>query len=285
MSDNPQPLDVPLLPLPHHAVVKLSGRDALAFAQAQFMNDVAALGDGQWQWSGWLNPKGRVQALFILLRVDEQTAWLVTTGEASRLVDEVKRFVFRSKVAIEVLDTVRVRGRLSAPGAAHGAVSAEHEGVVELDLSGDAGPRTLLLARGVADPVPDAAATDAWHALDLVHGWPALPGVALDAWTPQQLSLERLHAFSVKKGCYPGQEIVARTHFLGRAKRGLVLLEGASPLAAGAEVRGDGAALGTVVCASGRLALAVLGLEREPSPMEVDGIPVHERPLSGGLAR
>ena len=68
----------------------------------------------------------------------------------------------------------------------------------------------------------------AGQAFDLEHGLPRLPASQAEHWTPQQLSLERLGAFSVKKGCYPGQEIVARTHFLGKAKRGLALLEGSS---------------------------------------------------------
>ena len=65
------------------------------------------------------------------------------------------------------------------------------------------------------------------------------------------LSLERLRAFSVKKGCYPGQEIVARTHFLGQAKRGLVLFEADAPVAVGSEVRDGERVLGTVVSAEG----------------------------------
>ena len=66
-----------LFALSNHRLMALSGRDALAFSQAQFMNDVTLLRDGQWQWNGWLTPKGRVIALFALLRVDGETLWLV----------------------------------------------------------------------------------------------------------------------------------------------------------------------------------------------------------------
>ena len=88
----------------------------------------------------------------------------------------------------------------------------------------------------------------------------------------------------MKKGCYPGQEIVARTHFLGQAKRGLVLLEGEAPLVIGADVRADGQPVGTRVSAAGSLALAVLPLERAAA-LDACGAPVRERPLLGGLAR
>src|SRR3546814_1507710 len=63
--------------LPDHHLVTRRGHDAAAFAQAQFMSDVAALADGDWQWSGWLMPKGRVIALFALLRADAETIALV----------------------------------------------------------------------------------------------------------------------------------------------------------------------------------------------------------------
>ena len=135
----------------------------------------------------------------------------------------------------------------------------------------------------------DAALRARWLAFDLQHGLPRLPGSQVEQWTPQQLSLERLHGFSVKKGCYPGQEIVARTHFLGKAKRGLARLEGAAPIAVGSEVHGDGAALGTVVSSGTRddrwVALAVLPLDRAVQSMTIDAQPVSEQPLLGGLAR
>ncbi len=152
-----------------------------------------------------------------------------------------------------------------------------------LDMGGEGGGRTLRISgeRGVED----AAAVARWDAFDLRHGLPRLPPSQAEQWTPQQLSLERLRAFSVKKGCYPGQEIVSRTHFLGKAKRGLVLLEGDTPFEAGSEVRAGDRAIGTVVSAAGTLALAVMPLEREPGDLQVAGAPVRERPLLDGLAR
>ena len=68
MPDNLQAADRPAFALPDHRVIALDGRDAIAFAQAQFMNDVAPLAVGRWQWNGWLTPKGRVIALFALLQ-------------------------------------------------------------------------------------------------------------------------------------------------------------------------------------------------------------------------
>jgi folate-binding Fe-S cluster repair protein YgfZ len=89
----------------------------------------------------------------------------------------------------------------------------------------------------------------------------------------------------VKKGCYPGQEIVARTHFLGQAKRELVLLESDVALVVGDEVVASGVNVGTIVSSAGQIALAVASLERESAPLQVRDVEVHELPLRNGLQR
>lgn len=283
----------PTFALADHRVVSLSGRDAAAFAQSQFMNDVNATTNGHWQWNGWLSPKGRVLALFALLRIDDETVWLLLPDtDPVLLVAALQRFVFRSKVALAVRADLRVSGAFDAPAGAGGArIGTDSAAVVELDLGGEGGPRRLRI---VADAATAGAAEDApalverWTVFDLMHGLPRLPGSEAEQWTPQQLSLERLAAFSVKKGCYPGQEIVARTHFLGKAKRGLALLEAGAPLVVGADVRDGDTVLGRVIASasdSGRhLGLAVLPKEHA-APTDAGGVAVREVPIGDGLAR
>lgn len=282
MSDNPQYGTTDAFALPFLRVVTLIGRDALAFAQAQFMNDVGLLADGDWQWSGWLDPKGRVQALFALVRLDAETAWLVTALDADALAAALRRYVFRSKVRVEVSD-VRAMGRFATPASAKAARSASLGAGLELDLGGAGGPRALVLSTEAVAPARDADVAH-WMAFDVAHGWPGLPGVALDAWTPQQLSLQRLSAFSVKKGCYPGQEIVARTHFLGRAKRGLARIRGAGMEAAGRLQDAEGRDAGQIVCVVADEALAVVPLEGDAT-LSWQGRPVEMLALEDGLAR
>ena len=290
MPDNPQRPSPSDFRLDGHALLALSGPDAIAFAQAQFMNDVAALGAMQWHWNGWLTPKGRVIALFALLRRDEQTLWLVMPDADPETVrSALSRFVFRSKVRVEVVEGVVASGRFEAPTVAEGARAALlDDGIIEMDMRGAGGERTLRL--GPADAAPDSGAAMAWQAVDLRHGLPRLPASQVEQWTPQQLSLDRLAAFSVKKGCYPGQEIVARTHFLGKVKRGVALLESDASMDVGAEVRAGDTPLGTVAAScslpsNGCIALAVLPLERGASVLSVDGRPVREGELLDGLAR
>lgn len=290
MHDNPQPASGLDFALSTHRIVALTGRDAVAFAQAQFMNDVGALAPGQWHWNGWLTPKGRVVALFALLKLDGDTVWLVLPdADADGFVAALRRFVFRAKVVIEVLAGREVSGRFAPPLEARGAaLGLTDDGALELDMGGDGQPRVMRIRSG-ATAAASAVAEAQWACADIGHGLPRLPASQVEQWTPQQLSLDRLGAFSVKKGCYPGQEIVARTHFLGKAKRGLVLFEADSPLAVGAQVQDGDRALGPVVSAAsadGRhLGLAVLPLEDGRGPFGVDGTSVREIALRAGLGR
>jgi folate-binding protein YgfZ len=272
-----------------HGVLALDGPDAVAFAQAQFANDVAALPVGHWQWSAWLSPKGRVLAVFALLRTGETSLRLLLPDfDAVELGDALRRFVFRRKLAIAARPDLQVSAAFAAPLAATGALLAGDEATcLELDYGAPALPRTLRLSAAPA-AAADAAAQAAWAVADLRLGLPRLPPAQRERWTPQQLALDRLHAFSVKKGCYPGQEIVARTHFLGKAKREPLLLRVPDGVEAGAEVVQAGRAIGSVASVAGeapRLALAVLPLERADAPLEVAGSEATVERFVEGLAR
>jgi folate-binding protein YgfZ len=286
MPDNPHSPAAPF-GLPGHRILAFAGRDAVKFAHAQFMSDVAALAPGRWQWSGWLTPKGRVIALFALIRLDDEALWLLLPDfDAGEFATQLQRYVFRSKLELIVRDDLHANGTFAAPTQAAGAVFARSGDAIELDLGADGGSRTLRIGAAAAAENPRAQAE--WFAHDLVHGLPRLPGSQREHWTPQQLSLERLRAFSVKKGCYPGQEIVARTHFLGQAKRGLVALGAAGPIPVGTEVELDGAAIGKVVSASAGdpcFALAVLPLERGFGALTAAGLGLNDIGLRDGLAR
>lgn len=290
MHDNPQTPPPPLPAALEHRVITMTGRDSSAFAQAQFMNDVDAIAPGHWQWNGWLTPKGRVIALFALLKLDAETLWLLLPdADPSNVADGLRRFVFRSKVAMAVRDDLLVTGCFGACAGVQGnAFAIDSEGALELDMGGDGGPRCLRIATGAACSA-EADAVARWAACDLEHGLPRLPNSQIEQWTPQQLTLDRLHGFSVKKGCYPGQEIVARTHFLGKVKRGVVLLESDAPLSAGADVHASGTAIGKVVAIASdgdrHLGLAVLPLERDSPVSDAGGVPVREASIEDGLAR
>jgi folate-binding protein YgfZ len=270
------------------SVAGVEGRDAATFLQSQAMNDVAALAPGYWQWNGLLTPKGRVIALFALACVDEGRYLLVLPDHpAEELVSHLRRFVFRSKVTLTADAGWRAAAGPAGPASDPAAIASDGDGALSLDFGGEGGARRLwLLTPGHPALAPPSAATDAaWLAMDLAHGLPRLAAAQREAFTPQMLSLERLSAFSLRKGCYPGQEIVARTHYLGQAKRGLARLRGEG-LAPGLPVETGGQAVGTVACADspGTEALAVLALDAN-GPLVVSGAPCRREPLLAGLSR
>ena len=287
-----------------HRVLSLHGRDALEFAHAQFMSDVAALDELHWQWSGWLTPKGRVVALFALLKLGPERLWLLLPdADPGLLAEQLRRFVFRSRLEIAA-PALRVRGSFLRPQRALGArcdgLPMDDMVRVELDMGTPSAPRTMLLS-GLDPATPDSItagvdqshAAQAWARFDLAHGLPRLSPDQSGQWTPQMLSLDRLNAFSVSKGCYPGQEIVARTHFLGKAKRGLARLRGAGVGQLDEVMQGDVSGpgvsmvkpIGQVICAAEEEGLAVLPTPLPDSALSTGGHACEVVPLLDGLAR
>jgi tRNA-modifying protein YgfZ len=236
----PMPTPAPQVSLDAFGLLRLSGADAADFLQRQSMNDVRELAaPGLWHWNGMLSPKGRVLALFALLRTGQDAFVVIQPAEpadgdvAAALAERLQRSVFRSKLRIERLPDWRVVGLPGAAAAGPDPAQAEPTpGGWQLDVGSLQRPRLLRIGSEPAQPSANATAVAdraAWLAEDLRHGLPHVGPSLQDAWTPQMLGLGRLAAFSVKKGCYPGQEIVARTHFLGQAKRELALLAADRP--------------------------------------------------------
>ena len=265
-------------------MLSISGADAAAFAHAQFANDVLALADGHWQWNTWLTPKGRVIAVFALVRIAADDLMLIVPDyDAAAFSTALGRYVFRRKVTVASRPDLQVAAALQAPALARSARISADAGLIEIDYSGVGGGRTLLVGSGF--PAASTEMTEAWRSQDLRHGLVRLVEAQREQWTPQQLSLDRLQSFSVRKGCYPGQEIVARTHFLGKAKRALALLQSRLPVAPGAAVMTGETNVGSVVSTSGLVSLAVLPIEHGHQSLQVGDTPVLELPLLSGLDR
>jgi len=241
------------------ALIRIAGRDALAFAHAQFTSDVRGLAEGAWQWSAWLDAQGRARAVFLLLRVapDELLAWQ-PLGDPATLNTSLARFVMRAAVRIEAID------------ATVEAIDAPHD-VLAGRVAHDGAGWTFALADGrrvrlvPGDPRPaNAAALAEWRLRDIEARLPLLPEAMAGECTPQALDLESIDAIRFDKGCYPGQEIAARLHFRGGNKRHLhrATVEGPAPVEAGDELLGaGGASAGKILYVAGsasRRALAVL---------------------------
>lgn len=239
----------PATPLTGIGLVNVEGSDALEFLQAQLMSDVGTLVDGGWQWSGWLSPKGRLQALLLVVRqAATHFTLLVFDVDSAQFAARLEGFVFRRRVSISHVSGGSIRG-FSRSGSGQNQQNPLRRAGLPIDpidsrIAIDVDPQRCLVLdpRSDVNHAPDAFAAfgtevsdEDWHAADLAAGIPRADSKALGSFTPQMLALDRLAAFSVRKGCYPGQEIVARTHFLGAAKRRLVRLI-SSPLEFGIPV-------------------------------------------------
>ena len=245
-----------LIALPHSQLLEFEGPDAAIFAHAQFSSDVHALAPGHWQWSAWLSPQGRVRYFFALLcETPERLLLVLRGGEAERLREELARFVFRSKVKLRVRTDLRMFGCDEAAVVAHCGVRPEDNKIavrgkaIAIELPGAA--RWLLLSTPVSMPDVDASSLPAWQLADIRAGLPELSPPLSDRLLPQWLGLERLRAISVTKGCYPGQEVMARLHFKGGNKRGLYRIEFVCDElpAADTELTSGGTEAGTVITA------------------------------------
>ncbi len=185
----------------------IEGPDAVAFAHAQFSSNVKTLATSQWQFSAWLDPQGRVKAFFHLARLNEdQLLLLLRGGSAGEMVDALRRFVFRSKLTLTALSP-----RSLSMGAALPLLAIDRD--QEL-LSLGCGTHSLEISS-------ESTGGDAWRLLQLREGWPWLPRSMLNELLAPALALQRLHAVVIDKGCYPGQEIVARLHYRGGNKKHL----------------------------------------------------------------
>jgi folate-binding protein YgfZ len=255
----------PIPPLPAETLV-LDGSDALAFAHAQFGSDLHALGIGAWQWSTWLDPQGRVRALLQIARTGEQRLLLLLRGgRAQPLAEALRRYVFRSHVAIEAQAP---RALSDAAPAPEGSMTGSGDDIVL--GCGDYGLHIAAAAGGTANSDGQAWR---WPAIRAGHPW--LPDAALDTLLPPALSLERLGAVSFAKGCFPGQEIAARLHYRGGNKRHLYRVGAGARLVPGTQVLALGESTGLLLdCASsgnGHEALAVLRGDADDGPLQAGG--------------
>ncbi|MGN2246168.1 YgfZ/GcvT domain-containing protein [Frateuria sp. GZRR35] len=186
-------------------LVALEGPDAIAFAQAQFSSNLASLDDGHWQFSAWLDAQGRVRALFHLIRLDGQRLRLLLRGgQAEVMAGQLQRYVFRAKLRALALPTQEFV--TVGPMPLH--TVAEQDDTLVLGC----GSHGLKLA---------ARGDDDWRLPQVRAGWPWLVSHTADELLPAWLGLGALGATALDKGCYPGQEIVARLHYRGGSKRHL----------------------------------------------------------------
>jgi folate-binding protein YgfZ len=226
--------------LPHLGLLRFTGPDAQSFLQGQVSNDTRRLAEGRSLLAAYSSPQGRVLAIMHLLPHTGGIAAVLPRDLISPTLETLRRFVLRAKVKIEDGgEALSVAGHQSAQGlqSAGIAVPPSNAGYAETDGIGVAavnGDRSRYWVIGAAETLAERGlAGDATQAENIEHGWrladirAGLPQIYLstrEAFVAQMLNLDLLDGISFNKGCYTGQEIIARTQHLGRIKRRLYRL-------------------------------------------------------------
>lgn len=219
------------------SILAIRGTDAEAFLQGQLSNDVKRLRPELWQATTYNSPKGRVLSNFLLWAGDDGYRALVPQDVAESLRKRLTMYVLRSKVAIADVSSLHARYGLAGPRA-HAILTAtlgaapEATGLIqagEAQVLGLVADRFVVITplSGAASLVESfqAAAVTAgfalWQWLAVRAGEPTISAATQDQFVLQATNLDLLHGVSFEKGCYTGQEIIARTQYLGRLKERL----------------------------------------------------------------
>ena len=207
--------------LPFLGVLRIDGEDAARFLQGQLTNDARLLADGRTQLAAFNTPQGRVIALLRLRQTDDAIYALLPRELATTVATSLRRFVLRAKVDLQVATDLQVAkvARTLNPipeSAATEIVSFDYAPGRQVIAAHGA---TLRAMTGLSLERPHPETENEWRAADIAAGLPQVFAATSGSFVPQMLNLDRLDAISFSKGCYTGQEIVARTQHLGRIKR------------------------------------------------------------------
>jgi folate-binding protein YgfZ len=236
--------------LNRYGLLSVSGDDAREFLHAQLTVDVRNLPRERAALAGWCSAKGRLLATLLVIPAPQGFLLQLARDLAPAVAKRLSMFVLRSKVKI---------ADESERWAQFGVWDADGNANVAWDNGRGSVPlgarRFLRLEPADATTLAPSADEQAWTLLEIRAGRPLITAATQDQFVPQMVNLEKLGAVDFQKGCYPGQEIVARAQYRGEVKRRMVHLEapGQAELRPGQEYNG-----GVVVDAAGGELLAVM---------------------------
>ncbi|MGN8157125.1 CAF17-like 4Fe-4S cluster assembly/insertion protein YgfZ [Salinisphaera sp. SWV1] len=205
-------------------VIRVTGPDAGEFLRAQLSNDVSRLGPDRHFLAAWCDAKGRTQLVLRVVATPEAYLLLLPQSLIASALKRLRMFVLRSKVELaDVGARYGIVGLHDADAAPQVNETAIHDGQIWLGLPGSAEhPGRTLVLHAADTSAPDqalAADSSAWLLSDIDAGVPQVTAATQGEFVPQMLNLHWLMAVDFDKGCYPGQEVIARLHYRGRLTR------------------------------------------------------------------
>lgn len=238
--------------LSHLGVISASGEDAASFLHNQLTNDVLGLDGATARLAGYCSPKGRLLATMLIWKEGGSIHMALPREVLPATLKRLRMFVLRSKVRLEDASEQIVLVGLAAPAIALPGLpraplqQAACEGGAAIRLPDAAGLQRCLWA-GAPEAAGrlwqraalPAAPSRLWRWTEIVAGQPQVVEATREQFVPQMINYELIGGVNFRKGCYPGQEIVARSQYLGKLKRRMLLAHADTAAAAGDEVYAD----------------------------------------------
>ncbi|MFM6986196.1 MAG: YgfZ/GcvT domain-containing protein [Hydrogenophaga sp.] len=245
-------------PLNGLGVIRAQGEEAAKFLHGQLTQDMSLLGLSEARLAGYCSPKGRLLASFIAFKRSHDDVLLVCSRDL--LAPTLKRlsmFVLRARVQLQDASAAfQVRGLVGtdpAPPVSHKLDGADGSHTVTLYPAAGLGRALWIAPCDVVAPALPALDAARWDWLEVMSGVTRVTQPVVDAFVPQMINFESVGGVNFKKGCYPGQEVVARSQFRGTLKRRAYLVRADASLSVGQDVfhsGDDGQPCGTVALAA-----------------------------------
>jgi tRNA-modifying protein YgfZ len=230
-----------LFDLSSSGLIAISGADSQTFLQGQVTNDIKLLAQGA-QFNGYCTPKGRMLALFFTVMINDVIYLQCPRDLIPDLVKRLRMYVLRSKVLVEdaserMLALGMASDTLAAtitalPATPYQQAQTENGTLIRLADAGAQQRALCIVASEQAAATWQSlsatftpASSAQWEALEIQGGIPQVYAATKEQFVPQMVNLDALNGINFKKGCYTGQEIVARTHYLGKVKRRTMLAQ------------------------------------------------------------
>ncbi len=231
-----------LCDLSHYGLIRVQGEEAESFLQNQFCNDLRKVSESLSQLNGYCNPKGRVLAFFRLFQRNGDYYLRLPREILDPTLNRLRMFVLMTKVTLEDASEQLMHIGFSGPRADEHLRTCLGDIPVALDQVTHSGELSVVRVPG-SQPRFEIYGSDAavkklwrqlaesaapvgygsWALMDIRAAIPDIVEETREAFVPQMINLQAINALSFKKGCYPGQEIVARMHYLGKLKRRMFL--------------------------------------------------------------
>jgi len=229
--------------LGHYGIIAVHGKDAGSFLQSQFSNDIGALDAGHSQLDAYCTPKGRMLGLMRVFRLGDSYYLRLPADTLEAVIQRLRMYVMRAAVTLEDASENFLRIGVSGEDAVEQLQAVTGKVPQQDGEACQAGDLTVLRIPGIQPRFEVYAASlksaqslwdalnvhgapvgeSAWRLLEILAGLPAVYAATVEMFVPQMANLQLVDGVSFKKGCYPGQEIVARMQYLGTLKRRMYL--------------------------------------------------------------